>query len=85
LSNEEIVLRIQTGETELMEKLWEGVEKLIRKQANRVSHALGCRFGVEADDLYQTGYFAVVAAVDTYTADAGPFANWLMFYLKTAF
>lgn len=85
MSNEEIALRIQTGETELMEKLWEGVEKLIRKQANRVSHALGCRFGVEADDLYQTGYFAVVAAVDTYTADAGSFVNWLMFYLKTAF
>ena len=85
MSNEEIVLRIQTGETELMEKLWEGVEKLIRKQANRVSHALGCRFGVEADDLYQTGYFAMVAAVDTYTADAGSFTNWLMFYLKTAF
>ena len=85
MSNEEVALRIQAGETELMEKLWEGVEKLIRKQANRVSYALGCRFGVEADDLYQSGYFAMVAAVDTYTAEAGTFANWLMFYLKTAF
>lgn len=85
MSNEEIALRIQTGETELMEKLWEGVEKLIRKQANRVSRALGGRFGAEADDLYQAGYFAVVAAVDTYTADAGSFVNWLMFHLKTAF
>lgn len=85
MSNEEIALRIQTGETELMEKLREGVEKLIRKQANRVSRALGGRFGAEADDLYQAGYFAVVAAVDTYTADAGSFVNWLMFHLKTAF
>lgn len=85
MSNEEIVLKIQTGETELMEKLWTGVEKFIRKQANKVSHSLGSGFGIEADDLYQTGYFAVVAAVDTYTADAGSFINWLMFYLKTAF
>lgn len=85
MSNEEMALRIQAGEKELLGELWDGVEKLIRKQANRVSRALGGKVGVEADDLYQTGYFAMVAAVDTYTAEAGSFVNWLMFHLKTAF
>jgi len=85
LSNEEIALRIRDGETELLGELWGSIEKLIRKQANRVSRALGGKVGVEADDLYQTGYFAMVAAVDTYTAEAGSFINWLMFHLKTAF
>ncbi len=85
MSNEEIALRIRDGETELLGELWDGIEKLIRKQANRVSRALGGKVGVEADDLYQTGYFAMVAAVDTYTAEAGSFVNWLMFHLKTAF
>lgn len=85
MSNEEIVERIQAGETELMGELWAGVEKLVRWKAVRVSNATGGRCGVEYDDLYQCGYLAMVAAVGTYKLESGPFSNWLMFYLKTAF
>ena len=41
--------------------------------------------GVEFDDLYQTGYLAMVAAVETYSPERGAFSTWFMFHLKTAF
>jgi RNA polymerase sigma factor (sigma-70 family) len=42
--------------------------------------------GVEFEDLYQTGYLAMVAAVDTYDpAAGGVFSTWLMYHLKNAF
>lgn len=41
--------------------------------------------GVEFDDLYQTGYLAMVAAVETYSPERGAFSTWFMFQLKTAF
>lgn len=85
MSNEEIAIRIQTGQIELMEQLWSGVEKLVRWKANRVSNAIGSNSGVESDDLYQCGYLAMVAAAETYKPENGSFASWLMFYLKTAF
>lgn len=85
MSNEEIAVRIQAGEIDLIEQLWAGVEKLIRREANRVSGATGGKCGVDSDDLYQCGYLAMVAAVDTFNPENGSFANWLTLYLKTAF
>lgn len=85
MSNEEIAVRIQAGETDLMEQLWIGVEKLVRREANRVSGATGGKCGVDSDDLYQCGYLAMVAAVETFNPENGSFANWLILYLKTAF
>lgn len=40
---------------------------------------------MEFDDLYQTGYLAMVAAVESYRSESGAFSTWFMFYLKTAF
>lgn len=85
MSNEEIVVRIQAGETDLMEQLWAGVERLVWWRANRVSKAIDGRYGVESDDLYQSGYLAMMSAVETYKPENGSFSTWLMFYLKTAF
>ena len=85
MSNEEIAVRIQAGETELMEQLWAGVEKLVRWKAKRVGDGAEHKCGVNSEDLYQCGYLAMVAAVETYKPVDGSFAGWLMFYLKTAF
>lgn len=85
MSNEELVAAIQAGATERVGELWESVERFIRKQAIRVERDCGGRFGVDAEDLYQSGYFAMVAAIETYNPDAGSFINWLALYLKTAF
>lgn len=88
MSNEELVAEIQAGATERMSELWEQVEGLIKWKANRIMTVLeGCPGrGVEFEDLYQSGYLAMVAAVDTYDpAAGGTFSTWLMYHLKTAF
>ena len=88
MSNEELVAEIQAGAVELMGQLWEQVEGLVKWKAKRIMTALeGCPGrGVEFEDLYQSGYLAMVAAVNTYDpATGGAFSTWLMYHLKTAF
>ena len=88
MSNEELVAEIQAGATERMDELWEQVERLIKWKANRIMTVLdgcpGC--GVAFEDLYQSGYLAMAAAVNTYDPTAGGnFATWLMYHLKKVF
>lgn len=87
MSNEELVAMIQAGAEERMGELWEQVEQLVKWKANRVMGALeahgGC--GVVFDDLYQSGYPALVEAVETYDPAAGAFSTWFMYYLRKAF
>ena len=88
MSNEELVSEIQAGAVELMGQLWDQVEGLVKWKAKRIMTVLeGCPGrGVEFEDLYQSGYLAMVAAVDTYDpAAGGAFSSWLMYHLKTAF
>lgn len=85
MSNEEMAIRIRDGETEFLGPLWDSVERFVRKQAIRVTRALSGRYGVDAEDLCQCGYFAMVAAVETYSDQVGSFINWLAYYLKKAF
>lgn len=85
MTNEELVVLIHTGATEYMGKLWEQVAGLVKWSARRILPALGERSGVELDDLIQSGYLALVAAVATYVPENGAFSSWLIFYLKTAF
>lgn len=84
MSNEELVAVIQSGE-DRMGELWAQVEKLVMWKAHRVMTALDGRGGVEFDDLYQSGYPALVAAVDSYKPECGAFSTWFMLHLKTAF
>lgn len=88
MSNEELVAEIQSGAVELMEQLWEQVAGLIKWKAKRIMTVLeGCPGrGVEFEDLCQSGYLAMVAAVNTYDpAAGGTFSTWLMYHLKNAF
>ncbi len=88
MSNEELVAEIQAGAVELMEQLWEQVAGLIKWKAKRIMTVLeGCPGrGVEFEDLCQSGYLAMVAAVDTYDpAAGGTFSTWLVYHLKNAF
>ena len=88
MSNEELVAEIQSGAVELMEQLWEQVAGLIKWKAKRIMTVLeGCRGrGVEFEDLCQSGYLAMVAAVNTYDpAAGGAFSTWLMYHLRNAF
>ena len=85
MSNEELVAVIQAGAPERMGELWQQVERLVSWKASRVMTALNGRGGVEFDDLYQSGYPAMVAAVDSYKPEHGLFSTWFMLHLKTAF
>ena len=84
MSNEELVAAIQSGE-DRMGELWEQIEKLVMWKAHRIVAVLDGRGGVEFDDLYQSGYPALVSAADSYKPEHGLFSTWFMMHLKTAF
>lgn len=86
-TNEELVSAIQAGEDRMAE-LWAKVDRLVRWKASRIMTTLELRgnpCGVEFDDLYQSGYLALVAAVDSYNPESGAFSTWFMYHLKTAY
>ena len=85
MTNEPLVAEIQAGAVDRMGELWEQIEKLVKWKANRVMTVLDGRGGVEFDDLYNSGYPALVAAVNSYSPEKGTFATWFMLHLKTAF
>jgi RNA polymerase sigma factor (sigma-70 family) len=71
MTNEELALRIKSGETFLMDELWGQVERFVYKQANKFYWAYKDRcgqIGLEVDDLYQEGYFAIHKAVENFDA-----------------
>ena len=90
LSNEDLVIRIQAGENDLISQLWDQVYRFIRQQARihmRIANnAYGGAVGYEEDDLVQQSYFALLNAVKYYKADAGAsFITILAYTLKGAF
>ena len=86
MTNEELVTAIQAGERDRMGELWEQVERFACQQANRLWRSVGPIPGTEPEDLYQSGYIALCAAVETYDPARGmSFIGWLALALKTAF
>lgn len=88
MSNEELVAEIQAGAEERMGELWEQVKGLVAWKARHVLTGLenwGDPRGVELDDLLQSGYLALVKAVESYEQTEGAFSTWLLLHLKTAF
>lgn len=86
MRNEELAQRIQAGERDLLPKLWAGVEKFIAMKAGILAYRLDGFGGVTDEDLYQSGFLALVEAVATYNPETGTaFITWLGTCLKTAF
>lgn len=86
MTNEELVALIQGGERDKLAVLWEQVERFVAQQACQWILFSGGLGGVEVDDLYQSGYIALVATMDSYDPTAGrSFIGWLSLALKTAF
>lgn len=82
MSNEELVAEIQSGRRELLGTLWEQVERFIWRMAKQRPDT----GAVGREDLYQSGYLALVAAVDSYDPERETaFVGWLALHLKTAF
>lgn len=86
MTNEELCALIQAGERDRLGELWAQVEKFVSMMAGRRARQIGGFGGVTAEDLYQSGFLAVVTAVDSYDPSAGKsFVGWLSMALKTAF
>ena len=85
MSNDELSAAIRAGEHSLLPVLWEQVERFAAMQAGKYARKLNGRGGVTADDLYQSGYLALVAAAETHDPDKGKFITWYGYHLKNAF
>ena len=74
MTNEELAQAIQAGDASLLTPLWEQAEKLIRLLANKFYNKWKSRclsMCVTQDDLYQQGYFALLAAVKYFDVEKG--------------
>jgi RNA polymerase sigma factor (sigma-70 family) len=86
MENEELALRYQQGQTEVIGVLWDGVEKFVRSCAWRFAETLPPERGVTLDDLVQTGFLAVEEAARRYTPDGGAkFTTFLSYWLTAKF
>lgn len=91
MTNEELVARIQAGERDRLPQLWSQVEQFVAKRANHIMTMYATGYmtnngGIEFDDLYNSGYLALVAAADTYQPEKGmKFISWFSFALQNAF
>lgn len=97
MSNEELVIRIQSGEMDLMGELWGQVERYVMSKASKLDFMLATMQNrsynsktatgvLEQGDFCNAGYEALVKAVETYNPEMElPFLPWFMLYLKTAF
>lgn len=85
MSNEELALCIQQGERDKLGELWTQVEKFVSMRAGKMARHLDGFGGVTEDDLYQAGFLALVAAVETFDPGQAGFLTWLGYHLKTAF
>ena len=86
MTNEELAIEIQNGKTEYYPVLWDQVERFIKKMANERMRVLPKDVDVEFDELYDSGFFAVVKAVKYYKPEKDcTFLTILGYNLKTAF
>lgn len=90
MTNEELALKIQAGEVELMSELWLQVDKFVRLRAYNFASGQAwserCRaVGITQDDLYCVGYFALEPAVKSYDPEKGAFITIFGYYLKRTF
>ena len=84
MSNEELVVLIQSGERDRLIELWQQVRRMALKEA--VRWAAYHSNGVELDDLEQAGFIALMRAVDGFDPAAGAkFSTWYHRILLTEF
>ena len=87
LNNEQLAEQIKSGRTWLLPVLWEGIEKLIIKQANTyyTGRLEACReAGITKEDLLQSGYFAMLDSIEAYKGEY-KFNTYLAYHLLNQF
>lgn len=88
MTNEELAIRIQNGENELIGELWENNYKILYQMSKRfynnyAERCISC--GVEIEDIQQSCYFALCAAVGAYKQDSEyKFTTYINYSFKNA-
>lgn len=89
MTNEEIAVMINNGQTEFIPVLWDRVRKLVAKFANNyyMRHYELCkRSGVTDDDLIQEAYFGFIKAIRSYPPESGNmFTTYLNYPIQSCF
>ena len=89
MTNEELTMRIKSGETDLMDELWSQVNRFVYKQACKFinTYADRCRsFGLDLEDLEQEGYIAIYTAVEGFDPEKGvTFLTYAGYHIKHRF
>ena len=89
MTNEEMAIKIQAGELDLLNTLWEKNTGLFHNHAYTLyeqyySRCLAC--GVEIDGIFQLSYFALCDAVKAFTPETGyKLTTYMRFPLKNHF
>ena len=81
VSNEELVVLIQTGDRDRLVELWNQVRRMAYKQAARWAG----QGGTTVEDLTQAGFIAMLRAVDTYEPEKARFSTYLFQLLRAEF
>lgn len=73
ITNEELAIRFQNGEKELINELWNNTQKLFYLKSNKfynrfTNKCIAC--GVELADIYQSCFFALYEAAKAYKVDS---------------
>lgn len=83
MSNEELAVLIQQGHTELYTDLWERVNRLIGMMILKSTKHRILPPDIDKEDLFQCGYFAMLAAVKAYDKDKNfKFNTYLNLHVK---
>lgn len=85
MSNEELVMQIQRGDTCAVEVLWEQIRRLAHKFAYRYHAATQGRGGVTVEDLEQVEFLAMMDAIPRYDPAEAAFSTYLVQYLRKHF
>ncbi len=89
MTNEELVIKIQNGQTDFINELWLNIEKFVRAQANlffRNWQSRCLKLGIEKEDLYQSAFLRLNKAIEYYKTDKGTkFLSIYGLFLKSQF
>lgn len=86
MTNEEMVLKIQQGESQLIETLWLNVKDFISMQAGKYVEQYPKEYWSLKEDCVNETYFYFLTAIKNYsTSVGGTFLTYLNYHLKTPF
>ena len=85
MSNEELAIKIQSGHTEYIPKLWEQIAAFVEWRAKKYLAEYPPHYQDLKDDLVNEGYFAMLRAAEDYDDNKGAFLTYLSYHLRTCF